>query len=507
LKNIAHVGVERYHPPVTKTIGALIRNSTFAQRGNYRSVAQYDDLEKAVTSRGWEIRWYDEQATSGADLAKRKVATGMLADLKAGTIQGIAVMDIKRASRDRDNIDFGIFLRTLREVRGVLVTPQRVYNPRNKADARTLRIEGLMAGMDWEDIRDTTWSGRMKRLALEPVCVGPVPRGYKLETDDRGKRHLIKDPDLAADFAALVEALDTSPSVGAAVKKLLDRGITAFPYPEFVRRIIHSPIYYGRFQYGRTRDSDVWEEYAEITHECPELAYWTELQALQWRKRFDGVRGRIRVAEKSWDHPLLGVLYCSRCGRYLVGHSKSGYRCNNPSCPGRGLGNGGGVTDDTAFRLLRERLPELLDRIGSGAIVAEAGAQRAAASTDGELEATLAVLDEQEDALLDLAGKEPTERLRQRLGRIRDERERVRLRLAEQRQQRMLEQSQQELLAELSKPGFLEHFFDRLTRQEQGLIYRELLKRVEIAGQGIGRRRRSWIQRLEVYPNELRASA
>src|SRR5713226_7967108 len=99
------------------TIGLIIRKSTVRQVGNYRSESQAE-LAERLEARGYAVRAYDEQGTSGADLAKRKVATQMLDDLKRGVIQGIAAYDVKRLTRDEFGIDGGTIARRIVEAGG-----------------------------------------------------------------------------------------------------------------------------------------------------------------------------------------------------------------------------------------------------------------------------------------------------------------------------------------------------------------------------------------------------
>jgi hypothetical protein len=167
------------------TIGVLIRNSTSKQIGNYRSEVQYD-LGPRIEQRGHTVRYYNEQGTSGSDLSKRKVALGMLDDLKAGVIQGIAAYDFKRLTRDEFGVDGGKIARCIVEAHGQFHTWDREYNLRLDDDLMQFQFQCFIAGLDWRNIRNTLWSGTFKKLEREPHYM-KTPLGYMNVADDRDR--------------------------------------------------------------------------------------------------------------------------------------------------------------------------------------------------------------------------------------------------------------------------------------------------------------------------------
>src|SRR6266540_3976847 len=92
-------------------IGVIVRNSTYAQVGNYRSEVQSIDLPKRCEALGYQWQLYDEQGVSGKALSAREQTLRALDDLRHGLIQGIGVLDVKRATRDEDCMDGRIMKR------------------------------------------------------------------------------------------------------------------------------------------------------------------------------------------------------------------------------------------------------------------------------------------------------------------------------------------------------------------------------------------------------------
>src|SRR6266581_131964 len=214
-------------------IGLIIRNSTVRQVGNYRSESQAE-LAERLQARGYAVRAYDEQGTSGADLAKRKVATQMLDDLKRGAIQGIAAYDVKRLTRDEFGIDGGTMARRIVEAGGRFITWDKEYDLRNDDDLLQFQFQCFIAGIDWRNIRNTLWSGIFKRVEQEPMFLKP-PLGYMtlVSPGDRPGRTVkrpAKNPEHAGIMIHLAKALDESMSLREVVRRLTAAGV---PRPTF----------------------------------------------------------------------------------------------------------------------------------------------------------------------------------------------------------------------------------------------------------------------------------
>src|SRR5437016_5802672 len=109
-------------PWTGKTVGCYIRNSTAAQVGNDRAAFQADMVPYLHTL-GFAVRVYDEQGKSAGTLQRRKKAVGMLADLESGRIDGIAVVEVSRLTRDEYGFDAPLIGEKIRRFgHGLLIT-------------------------------------------------------------------------------------------------------------------------------------------------------------------------------------------------------------------------------------------------------------------------------------------------------------------------------------------------------------------------------------------------
>ncbi len=412
----------------TPVIGVIVRNSTYAQVGNYRSEVQSVDLPKRCEALGYHWRIYDEQGTSGKSLSAREQTQRALADLRGGAIHGIGVLDVKRATRDEDCMDGRLIKQAVKRVRGILVTRDKVYDFRNKSDARLWDIQALQAGWEWRDIRDTTWDGIMKRAEKggdELMLRAVPPPGYRLEIKGYRKNGMpirtpSKDPDEEPLVQDIWRLMDELPSLNAVVQKLntdgrprpMRRREGTRPWDGMdLRRMLANPLYKGVIAFGRRREqakraaqlSDVMDDFTPTEHYVPELAYVSHSTWERLNQKFKRAKGSgpKRAGAVASAHTLSGLLRCPRCGDPLVGAGNTGYTCRRSIlglCPG--------------FRILdayaEEQVCEILDEVLRKINLPEHYEQTLAQADQGqhaarraELEEELRDLGAQEDRLAD----------------------------------------------------------------------------------------------------------
>lgn len=505
------------------TIGLLIRNSTAKQVGNYRSEAQYD-LDQRIKQRGYGVRYYDEQGTSGADLSKRKVAMRMLEDLKAGIVAGIAVYDFKRLTRDEFGIDGGTIARILVQTGGRFHTFDREYNLRLDDDLLQFQFQCFIAGIDWRNIRNTFWSGTFKKLDREPHFM-KTPLGYLNVADERDKMHVAKNPEHQHIIDALARAFDECDTLSEVERRLNTQGPAR---PAFrgrggdstrwhmygLRYILRNPIYTGTFSFGTRlkQRSTVWDKYAldpltqqpkTFLQHVPELAYWEPARVRRWRRKFDKPM-LARTTKSGYRHPLAGVLECVGCGSHMIGHGRGTYAC---SAVGSGKGRGGlaclveqMLTENAVFQILRHELPNVLRDAQN---IAEMIRQDLTARAPSAAAQRLAFLEERVQSINDSLFSEATAaaavpQLTAQLGKVAAELASLQEQVADEEDTRLGDQDLSELCdVLLSSPLAV---IDALPRDKQGRIYRLLFGRVRIETRGFAAGRR-W--RLRSYTARL----
>jgi DNA invertase Pin-like site-specific DNA recombinase len=497
-------------------VGLIIRNSTARQVGNYRSDSQAD-LAQRLEARGYAVRAYDEQGTSGADLAKRKVATQMLEDLKNGVIHGIAAYDVKRLTREEFGIDGGTIAKSIVQAGGRFITWDKEYDLRNDDDLLQFQFQCFIAGIDWRNIRNTMWSGIFKKVEREPMFLKP-PLGYMTvqSSGDRGRilKRPAKNPEHAAVMVQLEQAFDECTSLREVLRRLAAGGVqrptfrgrggeTSIWSIQTLRYVLANPIYTGTYVFGRFGDtrerSTVWQKFAvdedgalrDFVHHVPDLAYWEPARVRRWQRKFSQRTGP-HSRHRSHPHPLAGVLVCNSCGQQMTGAGRDKYACSSSNHGG--ASKGGEVCRDPQFMVTRIAMA-LLRTVLADVMF---GAQELAAETirqagdrkPSAAEQRLGYLEQRAARLADdyVEMDTPSEALKAKLQEIQREINGLRDQVAEERDERMADQ---QLAAGLS--SLLDEplkLFETLSEEKQARIYQILFRGVRIGctGRGSGRR-------------------
>src|SRR5438132_245183 len=289
-------------------IGVYVRNSTLAQMDNARVEWQMD-LVHYVEGMGFRVRLYEEWGVSGTTLVQRPKANSMLGDLQTGQIQGIAVAELSRLTRDIRGLDASFIGHQLkRYAEGRLITYGRVFDLRRQDDWEQYGTLTMMAGWQREDIRDTMYAGFVKCAERRAIFKGKVKTGYKrvavtvnehvkLRCRARIYTTLEKDYSHAQVMAALEREFDRQPTLTAVVGALRAAGMRrpnakgrgvgdGFWESRDLMHILLDPVYAGEWRLlNQPAVSDVWARLrrdglnpADIRHNLPDLAWFTSSQ-------------------------------------------------------------------------------------------------------------------------------------------------------------------------------------------------------------------------------------
>jgi hypothetical protein len=502
------------------TIGLLVRNSTARQVGNNRAEVQAD-MQPYLVSQGFGVRLYDEQGTSGSDLSRRKVALRMLDDLKRGEIQGIAVLDIKRLTRDEFGIDGGNIAKLLVDLDGMLVTWGKTYDLRDEDDLLQFQFQCMLAGIDWRSIRNTFWSGIFKRLEKGPMFVRP-PLGYMTEYtagDRPGQltKRPMKNPDQAELMAELAGAFAACRTLGQVVRRMATSGyarpstrykgtVTSHWTVQMLRYVLHHPIYHGVWEFGGPtrkngqKRSNVWHKFGRDTagkykvyrFEVPEFAYWSASKARIWQDKFKTTHEGPVVRERKYTHPLLGTLICIACGSPMIGGGVGGYVCRHhrtSGCPRPQK-----LAQHIVCALLRTVLD---DALATASDLADRAEHLVATQVPSDQVLRLAQLQERSRSLAAVIARmdNPSEDLIRELDQLQGEINRLRDLVVDEQAER---EASAELHASLERIRQAPiELFEQLTAEQQARVYALLFKSVRIGYQGRAGARRWWLESFE----------
>lgn len=116
---------------------------------------------------------------SGESIEGRPVFKECLKDLEEGKYQAIAVKEITRLSRGSYS-DAGQIVNLLQSKRLIIITPYKVYDPRNPVDMRQIRFELFMAREEFEMTRERMTGAKYTYAAQGKWISGLAPYGYQL---------------------------------------------------------------------------------------------------------------------------------------------------------------------------------------------------------------------------------------------------------------------------------------------------------------------------------------
>jgi len=354
-------------------VGVIVRNSTTAQVGNWRSIEQEGAAELRITAGGGIPVLYDEQGTSGRSLLKRPVARQLLEDLSAKRLDAIYATDISRLTRDEYGADAGTIARFLADNKALLITEKQDFRLWQNDELRTFRILAAISGGEIGDISSRMQAGMLSRARHE-VFLKTLPIGYATEVIEvpiRGRnatrltRRPIKDLAVAPLMAKLIECMRKHVSTGDVIKEMNQAGIGPVTCrnkndPEqrrwdtrHVHRVLDNPLYYGIWIFGRTINHG-----ERIQHSVPDLAYWTRSDALEWGRKFKSGTRSSRL-ERPVDNGLRRWLVCGACGSRMMSTGQKSYACSrfkNPRLQSGGACNVS-ISHKKAMELLRGLVP------------------------------------------------------------------------------------------------------------------------------------------------------
>ncbi|MCT6513140.1 recombinase family protein [Bacillus subtilis] len=176
LKNI----VNSYN--ITNILGYLRRSRQDMERekrtGEDTLTEQKELMNKILTAIEipYELKM---EIGSGESIEGRPVFKECLKDLEEGKYEAIAVKEITRLSRGSYS-DAGQIVNLLQSKRLIIITPYKVYDPRNPVDMRQIRFELFMAREEFEMTRERMTGAKYTYAAQGKWISGLAPYGYQL---------------------------------------------------------------------------------------------------------------------------------------------------------------------------------------------------------------------------------------------------------------------------------------------------------------------------------------
>lgn len=277
------------------------------------------------------VREYAE-IVSGDTIAARPQMQQLLEDVKAGMYAGVIVNDVDRLGRG-DSIDQEIIKLTFVAAHCIIITPSRDIDPANPTDDDMLDFSMFMARFEYKKIAARLKQGKQRSAAAGNFVTGRAPYGYKVVRD--GARQTLEPDDQTAPIVRMIFDWYASGEAGyqAIAHRLTSMGIKTSTGHEFsvaaIKRILTSPVYIGRFEYGARTSVSIIENGRRVKKSrtiAPPISIDNAHPAIISAEVWKAVHDRIALARfrcpvnKSavMRNPLSGLVFCSECGSALV---------------------------------------------------------------------------------------------------------------------------------------------------------------------------------------------
>lgn len=276
------------------------------------------------------------EVVSGDTIADRPEVQRLLEDVNAGRWDGVLAMDVDRLGRG-DSIDQGVIMQSFYYSNTLIITPDKIFNPADEADAEFMEIKLFFARREYKMIKKRMQRGRIASV-MDGCWISPrAPYGYeRVRLTDRKGWTLKPVPEKAeivrSVFRWYADGMD-GVTVGANTisKRLNDMGLKTDlgnPWtPSSVKVMLHSPVYVGMVQWNQRQESVRIENGIRVKsrpisdngilvkgrHEpILDRALFDRVQAM-----LNGHAKRPKNAMSPFANPFAGLVVCPCCGHHM----------------------------------------------------------------------------------------------------------------------------------------------------------------------------------------------
>lgn len=268
-----------------------------------------------------------DEIGSGDKISSRPVFQEILEDLSNNKYQAIAVKEISRMGRG-SYTDMGVIYDLIVEKRIFIITPYRIYDPKNPADLRQIRFELFMSREEFETTSERLAGGRATSAMSGKWVAGAPPFGFVLNKDT--KRLMIHDEETKIVNTIFQYFVFGIPAENGKKRLVRFRALSSFLEtigihgwdPERLERLITNPAYVGIVAYNTTMTVDgkviprPREDHIYVPWAHPiavPIDVWIEAQKLAEDKSY-----QPRTRSDLRPHELTGLIVCAKCKRRMV---------------------------------------------------------------------------------------------------------------------------------------------------------------------------------------------
>lgn len=337
---------------------------TELQTGSFDTLQRHRDaLLGLAKQRGYAIADIFEEVVSGDTIAERPEMQKLLSAVESGAYAGVLVMEVARLARGNTR-DQGTVAETFQYSETKIITPEKTYDPSDEADEEYFEFGLFMSRREYKTINRRLQRGRIASLNEGKYIAGTAPYGYEKIKIPHQRGYTLQivpeKADVVREIFRLYTEGDPQPNgtmgpVGSfAIANLLNaRGIVSPGGTKWaadsVRNILKNPTYAGFIRWAY-RPVHRQMQNGEIVTSTPVnkeamLVCGLHVPIISqqtWTAACSTMTGRAHApvpSSKRVSNPLVGLIYCSVCGRSLVQLPQKNrgispqLMCPTPKCP------------------------------------------------------------------------------------------------------------------------------------------------------------------------------
>lgn len=260
---------------------------------------------------------------SGDKIATRPVFQEVLQELEVGKYDAVAVKEISRLGRG-SYTDMGRIYDLITNKRIFIVTPYKIYDPKNDSDLRQIRFEMFLSREEFETIK-TRLIGAKYTYSMQGKYMGGIPPyGYSV---DKEKMQLVVNEEEAKVVRLIydlyINGINGQPKGFVAIASYLTK--IGIPSPSgnkswgnsIIKRILTKATYIGVIMYRQTeiqngkkvaREEDEHIIVEEAHEGIVSQEVWEQAQSVYKNRQ----KRKFKVATDA-KHELTGLVRCGGC--------------------------------------------------------------------------------------------------------------------------------------------------------------------------------------------------
>ena len=314
--------------------------------GDGETLARHEKLLLELAKRDhYPITQIYREIVSGETIASRPVVQHLLQEVEDGKWEGVLVVEVERLARG-DTIDQGVMAQAFKYSGTKIITPLKVYDPKNEYDEEYFEFGLFMSRREYKTINRRLQRGRLESAKEGKWPGGVAPFGYERVRIPNDKGWTLRPLEYEANIVRLIFRLYTTGEdcedgsirkFGAyAIARKLDKMGVAPPKSascwndRTIQIILQNPIYIGKVRWNahktkkRIKNNTVEIEYCKTPPE--EVIYVDGLHPAivdkaVFKKAQELLKHSGHAPVQNYNtitNPLAGVLRCGKCGRSLV---------------------------------------------------------------------------------------------------------------------------------------------------------------------------------------------